>query len=117
MVFVGNGNEFPVMPIPHGETRIGLSEELLDNLYRPPKKRGNFPREWEQWAGRPSGKRHNPINGKRDSKIELKFSVCRYVPGKSYTPGIESVKQLTIMKYRVTFQKTGTLDKVRFEVS
>jgi len=100
-VFVdGNSNNFPVIPIPVGETVVTLNYAEWRNIYRPLDVRGYW-RDWnDPIPGRP---RWNPINGQRDSKTIYKFGTCEYIRGESFRASQMSADTLTIMHYYATY--------------
>lgn len=99
-IFVdGNSNPFPVIPIPEGATKIALTWQEWENIYRPVIIRHNV----NIWAETPPGRpRWNPINGVRDSKAIYKFGTCEYVRGESFRAGLMSADTLTIIRHFVT---------------
>jgi len=91
---------FPVIPIQQGATTVTLTQQQFDELYKPPNIRGSTFRSFEDWAG--LGKRHNPINGSKDTKVLLKFSIAEAPTHADYNRGIPSAETLKIQKFAVS---------------
>ena len=109
-----NEHIFPVIALTPGITELRLTKAQFDQLYVPPVVRSKNSRTWAQWAATQSGKRHNPINIKRDTKALLKFSVAGTPDNPHYNRGLQSIETLQIQKYVITYN--GMLNTTTMQV-
>jgi len=124
-----HGNDWPVLPLSgivspniqvdtHG-MRIGIRQAFIDELYRPPRIRGNKWRTWSGWAGTGSNTRHNNLNGRKSNRVRLKFAVVKH--GNDFynknvlTLGEPSSQTLEIVKYIQT-ERDGTVERTKVEI-
>ena len=113
------GNTFPIVKIPeeqdwigfshHGSIPSGIPSIKMQDIIRPPMKRGGKYKTWEQYAELDMAVRHNPPNGKRDSKTKYKFATCQYVQGEFYKRGFPSDNTVIIPEYYQAHD--GSLEK------
>lgn len=104
---ISNAN-FPMIKIEKGSTRVLITDDDYDALYRPVKVRGNVKSPTR------SGRTYNPINDKKDSKVKYKIGTCVYRDNKFYKSPM-SQDTLFIIKYRFTVEST-TCEKINYSI-
>jgi len=109
-------DHFPMIQVQKGATQVELTQVIIEQLLDlSPIVRGVTPRSFEDWAG--TGKRHNPVNGKRDTKILLKFSVCQYVQGVSFKGGDPSNQVFKGQRFVVNQNGMNGIMRTRYSIA
>ena len=93
------------IPITEGATEITLNKAILDRIYRPPQIRKTS-RDWVDWAGHHSGKRHDQ-RGVQGSTVIYRFRVAQWIHediqnDTFFQAGAASVQTLKIKEFTMT---------------